>query len=159
MNLANLAIGLLGLAPGGGFVLEERSAERLEAALDIFGKAPEVARWSSIEALLRLATALEEKLESPTAAARIRRAVLRAEWTLPLLSQHATAEHRRRGERQFAAFSGTPERRHAPGIDAHAPHGSIPIRTLIDPFAQERRRAAAQSGLRRDSARSSSRAR
>lgn len=159
MNLAKRAIGFLGLAPSGGFVLDELSAERLEAALDILGKEPEVARWSSLEALLRLATALENELESPTAAARIRLAVLRAEWTLPLLSQHSAAERRRRGERQFAPFSGAPERRRAPSIDAHAPHGSIPIRTLIDPFARERRRAAAQPGPRRDSACSSSRAR
>jgi hypothetical protein len=59
-----------------------------------------------LEALLRLATALDEKLGSPDLAKRIRLMVRASPWALRLLVAHSGGEQQRRTQHWFARFSG-----------------------------------------------------
>jgi hypothetical protein len=106
-----VAIFHLQRARDGTFVLDPIALDRLAAALDRLGCAPVNARWVPLEALLRLATALDEKLGSPEAAKRIRLMVRASPWALRLLVAHSGGELQRRTQRWFARFSGEPRRR------------------------------------------------
>jgi len=133
------------LMPGDAerYVLPELARRRLAPR---FEETPMSA--PALEALLRLIVALEQTLESPSAAEAVRALVRRSPDAGPLLRDRVQgrgidrlrAHHQREG-RQVAL--------RAPTHGARGVGEAVPLRSLFDPLAQEAARAKALGAARR----------